>query len=524
MAAAPTTSSALTCDFLDGCRSACCSPLNIPYNAQVMSPLIVMTLKTKGGATITVGNQSRPPLNHTVIRSLKYGHTSSGGGGGFNLQLEISDESSNEFFPIYDTLNKELTFNRLSAGSQINVKWGWIQSTRTDSGMTDTLSNLTEHTCILNKVSCNYKHGLLTYILDACDISRPAFQASSNNNNGADDQPMPLKQAIRRLCKKYNVDVFFLRPTTVRNNDQTLGSGTQDEWSFGQGGQIDGVSNDNFPTGTWRENGSNLIQIIMNWIAPYKTDRGKGVTPSFNSRREMGTNEQLILWEGFYPGCKESLKACDYSLGTYIVNGGKNSPVISFQPTFEWYFGALNESGGGSSNTKNAQLVEKGDKDCNFGGKQDINRGNPTYNVNTADAVRNFGGSKSFERTVDSQLQHSKANAAFNSIKAELKIQGNPNLANPYTIPFKFISLIVISPYHLRKDIPQGRVKQTIDLEPCGDWLQQEPCHPVLSNKAWMITGTFHEIKEGSYTTTIQLVLNAPGSTISVGQPLGGAK
>lgn len=509
MASIPTPLTPTECDFLEGCRTYCCSPLQQPLTDHVMSPIIFVGIKS-GEVNITVGNKSSPPFNHAVVKSLKYGHTTGGGGGGLNMQIEIADESGSEFFPIFQTLTKNLTFKKMVTGSQINVKWGWLGS-RCD-GSDILYNNMTEHTCFLKKVSCNYKHGLMTYILEATDITATAFQAAGNKSYGTDDQPMPLKEAIRQLCAKYSTDVRFVRPNS------------NSEWNFGQGGQKDGVSDPSFPKGTWRENSGNLIQVIMNWVAPYKTDRGKGIVPSFNSKRKLGSNEQLLLWEGFYPGCNETVDPCRYSLGTYIVNGGKSSPVLSFQPSFEWYFGAMNEAGGASGNTKNEQLPETGETQCNYGDKQDIKRGNPTYNVNTSDAVRNYGTKESLKRTVDSQIQHSKANAAFMPIRAELRIQGNPDLADPYTVSNKFVSIIVISPYHLRKDIPQGgrnKKPQTIDIEPCGDWLQEEPCHPVLSNRAWLVKGTYHEIKEGSYTTTLQLMLFAPGVDISIDRPLG---
>jgi hypothetical protein len=444
--------------------------------------------------------------------------TSGGGGGGLNMQIEIADEAGNKFFPIYQTLAKELTFNKLVTDSQISVKWGWLGS-RCDGN--DVLYNLTEHTLFLKKISCNYTHGLMKYTLEATDITCLAFQAAGDRHYGTTDQPIPLKQAIRQLCAKYGTEVTFLRPNSSV------------EWDFERGvqrfatpiiGAALGASNADYPVGVWRENSSNFIQTIMNWIGSYKTDKGKGVTPTFNSKgRKLGSKEKLLLVESPLPSDKESFKVCDNSIGTYIVNGGKDSPVLNFQPTFDWYFAGIGESGGIAGTSSNDFLNEKGDKSVNFGAKQDVKRGQPTYNLVTEDAIRNIGTGGAVAGVMAAQVQHARANAAFMPIKAELKLQGDPDLADPLGLIGKFISLIVISPYHLRSDIPKAKngKGQTIDNAQCGDWLHEEPCHPILSNRAWQIFGSYHEIKEGSYVTTLQIRLFAPGSDIGIDKPLG---
>ncbi|MGL1636394.1 hypothetical protein ACSTJT_23245, partial [Vibrio parahaemolyticus] len=73
-------------------------------------------------------------------------------------------------------------------------------------------------------------------------------------------------------------------------------------------------------------------------------------------------------------------------------------------------------------------------------------------------------------------------------------------------------SIVVINPFHI----------QDVGGEDCGEWLQAETCNAVLSNRQWLVLGTSHEIKEGSYTTTIKVRLDAPGTDISIGEPLGG--
>src|SRR6185437_8328740 len=100
------------------------------------------------------------------------------------------------------------------------------------------------------------------------------------------------------------------------------------------------------------------------------------------------------------------------------------------------------------------------------------------------------------------------------SITAELKIQGNPAFADPILFTQRTISIIVINPFH---------IKRGIDNE-CGDWLQAETCNKVLSNKRWWVTGVVEDIREGSYTTTLKVRLDAPGVDVSFGEPLGASE
>jgi hypothetical protein len=245
----------------------------------------------------------------------------------------------------------------------------------------------------------------------------------------------------------------------------------------------------------------------------YTTDRGKGITPSFNSERPPGSRNEFILWEGFDPKCGER-RGCEDSIGTYIVNGGKNSPVISFQPNVKWTFAGLNRSSGASSTTNNENLAEVGDPNCDTGeGDENApSQGNRTYNIVSDDAINVYGTKLALKEIMKAQVQHTKANTVRHTIDAELKIQGDPTMASPINMIDKKCAIVVINPYHI----------QAFGGNECGDWLQAETCNSVLSNRRWTILGSSHEIKEGSYTTTLKIQLAAPGSDNALGQPLGG--
>lgn len=460
-----------------------------------MAPFVEVTVSGAGGK-ITVGNNSQPARrNHAVVKSLKYGHTAGNGGGGFACEVEIADEAGGSFATFIDSVISVQDFGRIRNQNWIHIKWGWIETNCDDIA---SAQRNTEHTLNLQSIEFSYQHGLMKFNLKGLDMSQVAFESATDETFGTDENGIALKEAITSICDKYSCSVRFIRPHTL------------EEWNFGPPAANGGSGDATFPKQCFKSHSENFIQAIMRWIAPYTTDRGRGITPAFNSSLPPGSHNQLVLWESFATKCGEE-KGCDRSIGTYIVNGGKHSPVISFQPNIKWAFGALNRSSGASSEYANRQPAETGDPNCDTG-PNDPNQGNRTYNIVTNDALEIYGTQTVLRETMEAQVEHTRANISFNSIEAELKIQGDPTLAAPVEMVGKTVSIVVINPFHI----------QDVGGEDCGEWLQAETCNAVLSNRQWLVLGTSHEIKEGSYTTTIKVRLDAPGTDISIGEPLGG--
>lgn len=482
------------CDFLQGCSKYCCEPVRELINSEIMAPFIEVTV-LGGGGKITVGNESHPARrNHAAVKSLKYGHTAGSGGGGLEIDIEIVDEAGGSFATFIDHIVSIQDYERIKNKNWLHAKWGWIEAT---CDGTTSARRFTAHTMNLINIEFTYQHGVMKYMLKGLDMSAVAFESAHDETFGTDDSPIPLKQAIEEICDRYQCSVEFRRPRTL------------DVWEFGDPAVKDGAGDPSWPKACWKSHGENFIQAIMRWIAPYRTNRGLGITPAFNSSLPPGSQNQLILWESFAPQCGEE-KGCDRSIGTYIVNGGKHSPVISFQPNIRWTFGGLNRTSGATSSYDGGDKRETGDPNCDTG-PNDPGQGNRTYNIVSDDAVNVYGTRTALKDTMDAQVEHTKANVSRNSIEAELKIQGDPLLAAPVEMVGRTCSIVVINPFHV----------QDIGGE-CGEWLQAETCNSVLSNRQWMILGTSHEVKEGSYTTTLKVTLAAAGSEISIGDPLGG--
>lgn len=485
------------CDLLQDCSILCCEPIRTLVNTEIMSPFITLIVSGAAG-TITVGNKSQPTrfnadgelengYNHTAVKSLKFGHST-----GLEMEVEVTDEAGGSFATFINSVVSEQNFQKLKYSTWMNVTWGWIE---TSCDGTDKVIRKTSHTVALLGMEFAYQHGLMKFNLKGSDLSKMAFESETDGTFGVDDYPLPIKQAIEKICEDYGCNVRFLRVD---------GS----TWEFGDPALNGGSGDPNAIKGSYKAHGEDFIQAIMRWIASYTTDRRKGIVPAFNSKLPPGQHLELILWESETSDCSQPY-ACRNSIGTYIVNGGKDSPVISFQPSIKYTFAGAGKSGGNASEYNGEQLKEKGEADCDLGDSGNVNQGVRTYNVVPNDALNLFGPKLALREVMAAQVTHAKANETYSSITAELKLQGDPFLADPIGLRSKTVALVVINPYHIQKN------------DTCGDWLQAENCNAILSNRNWLIQGSSHEVKEGSYTTTLKLLLAAPGIDISVGQPLG---
>ena len=104
------------------------------------------------------------------------------------------------------------------------------------------------------------------------------------------------------------------------------------------------------------------------------------------------------------------------------------------------------------------------------------------------------------------------------AIEAELVIQGNPYLDDPLFLSAgSECSILVINPFTLRPG-----VNKTNSSACSTDWLADPPMNRFLSNQHWLIQGVSHEIKEGSFTTTLKVWLATPGVDIDYDAKLSG--
>lgn len=461
-----------------------------------------------GDEIITVGNNSRPGKGNTaVIKSLEYGVSE-----GQGCKIEIYDEAGGNFIQAFQALSKsiegaekdmkmfELDFGWLieeKCGAETSIKKVAVSNSGGQPGKLSLLPL---------RANVSYEGGKIKYQIEAQDMMARVGEARVECNIGTDDKKVDLKTALRRLFRELKggpvCDVEF------------KSSDGDEEFKFDKRYGPDNGKGVGGPRGVWNTNQQNKLATARRWIAPYVTSNGKGIILQWKGRSDATVvfieDPGSTMCESPDP-CKTNISALTGKPGTYVVNGGPDSSVISFSPSVNWHLSSLGKSGGQQSVTDGGGAKAKG-KDCPGGDK-------------TSDAgVSSGGGSGGYQNgkppdsaqdTQDSGAAHQRANMireALSPIEGELKIFGDPSLVFPIDLVGKTLSLIVINPFHIKNS----------SYNSCGDWLAEPTCNSVFSNKNWQILGVNHQISSGSYVTILKIKLAAPGVELQPEDIVGG--
>lgn len=296
-----------------------------------------------------------------------------------------------------------------------------------------------------------------------------------------------------------------------------------------------GWSSTNGPIGTWACENRRLLDIIKAWIIRVRADdgtcegaeNGKGIILNWDNRCPT---PRLLMWADPYPSCQRAYST-NRCMGTYIVNGGKCSPVVKFEPDMKWIFNAAMRSGGNMTPaTGTARQMDSDPRTaCNTSGGRG-NRSMPT--VGSDEFMAN--PEQAQQMAVENTRIHTRTNAiqGMLPIEASLVVQGDPTIGSLYESIGKTIGLVVINPFFIRhKDdeilpfekTPGCPYWDTLVRQDNNGQLSQQVVNEVLTNKNWYIKGVSHSIKEGAFQTTYKIYLPAPGADISADLPFGGS-
>lgn len=476
---------------LAGCVSDfLCSTLDPTPQAESFAPWCWVQL-SEGGTTITVGNSSyAADPNTAIVKSLEVGWTDKP-----LVKVEIVDEDGGNLGVVMDSLAK-CAEKRQGLGTSMRFQFGWVELKCGQGYATKRLSPI--FLSMINQFEVSYAEGKIKY-----SISATSYDAKTNNMRediiyGDEKYPTGLEDAIALLCSKPPA-------MTVRYVERQPDGKLKDikfEWA----------KTNEQPLGIWQSDNQNRLSTIMRWIGPFRIKDGKcdkGIIPFFSPDKP----DELVLMKDPQLQPFESKSCGNDNLGTYIVNGGKCSTVIEFNPTAN-FLNALNQFtvGGDTSgpNKSSNQFTE--DKRCGGQEYQGQDTGTQTQATITQQAFDVYGTKTANEENLKSEMAHNKANLFKIDkapITAELKILGNPD---PKFCEFKQgtpISIVVINPFR-------------ITGSGCGDWLAKPGCNPIFSNKQWIVQSINHAISPGSYTTTLKVMLNAPNVHLAANEPLGG--
>jgi hypothetical protein len=490
---------------LAGCAATYkCGQLQLPgpagQQAESFAPWV--WVKIGSGDPITVGNESYPPNNEACIKSFEVGWISKP-----TVQVEIMDQAGGRMGVLLDALAK-CPARGVGDGTEIKFQFGWIINDC--QGNKQVIPSLIFKS-IITKLEVNYSEGKVKYKIygDTADVLLEGMR--DNEPIGTDDQKVNIETAIRTICSRSpQVNVRFKK----RQADGKFVD-TEFNWrGYGKGG----------PLGAWQSDNSNRMAVITKWMEPFRIDDGTPDGAGLAIAWLPYESNTMVVFQDVLKGensdCPDSPTMggpdrTDGNIGSFIVNGGKCSPVIEFSPTYDWVSATQNLSAGGGTsgpgNTANQNMVdakiEGKDKDCGqlVGLQQQL--------TITQQSWESYGPKNAWKELMKSQRAHLLAGMVVGTkteMEADLKILGDPRPAFCGMPGGRRVAIIAINPFHIGGD-------------GCGSWLAEPGCNPIMSNKNWRVTGINHSIQSGSYTTTLKVTLPAQGVNIYRNEPLGGS-
>lgn len=469
--------------------------LNGGQEAENFSPFIWAKI-SDGTSEITVGNNSYPGNpNKAAIKSIEIGFVDNPEG-----RLEIIDEEGGEFSVFLDGAVK--CGESVGVGSKLYYKLGWVYTNCYGEKGPPSASPVMQAEIL--SVKSNVSQGIIKFLITFGSSSPVVEQFRFDKNFGQEigGKDMHLEDAIRQLAAiPPQINVLFAE----KDEKGEIKFVDSFDWeTHGKKG----------PKAAWHGDSQNKYSTIAKWIEPYRVKdgkKGKGVALI----HDPSNSSNLIILKD--PSPDDDEKTSEISIGTFIVNGGRCSSVLEFNPTMDYVsaFGTL--SSGGSTNPLDSKSsVAEEVKTPNIQAKNKNIGSQKTITVTQSSIYSD--GKNATKETNKSQEQHLKASRLTGvnatAINAELRLVG---LTDPkfYGVQIKDsnVSIVFILPNY----ISGGKAGES-----CGDFLKRTDCHPIFSNKAWKILGVNHAIQDASFVTTLKLVLPAPGLDISAGSTTGG--
>lgn len=469
-----------------------CKRRMLPESGDTLAPWVRCKFKDGDGRTITVSNDSSPEIHNTaVIKSFDFGLSD-----GLHCKVVIHDQRGSSLTDFMKNLLKDLNVATPVANKFI-VEWGW-----TKSGCSTPMPSARSacHYMILDSIESNFVGGKFIHEITGTDLIKRSLEASVENSYGGVGQSaITLKEALRKL--------FTEEPAPYVSNIRFCrleGGRVQDDVGFEY--EKDG------PKGPWFGNANDKLQTAIHWLSGHRTDRKRTFIPSYNGAHPDG---EVIFWEDGKPKCLEESHWDQNCIGTYVVNGGKTSPVIEFNPKIRWDFSRLTSAGGQMSSETiqpTPQAKAQGRRDCPQLQRPVLIAGQVLSTPTTEVHKDNYGSNATNEAQKGHDEQARGMKLLHDPIEADLVIVGDPSLPTPGEgLLWRNLAIAYVNPYH---HLPNNSIN-------CGEWIANPVCNEILSNKAWFIKRCNHHIQDGSYTTTLGIYLTAPGIDVEPTAPLG---
>lgn len=489
----------------DECKEAySCENIIKPEEEALYAPFVEVTFRSMD-RVLSVGNESSPSFeNSAMLTSFQYG--SSTGTGGCGVKFEITDVKGTLYEFMTQGINKDITKALTSpqtGAKSCEVEFGWIvkdcfggSRKVTNLSITKGCGSATGPLKFMPlSVQTNFENGIIKFVIEGTDLFQRSFDHNLQEALGDDENKKTLKEALTEVFTKKDPQFSSVKFYTKEGKE-------------GLKFKKDDGDEDQGYRSTFTADQESNVSCARKWLNNTRTEEDRGILIIYDP-----CDNSIIIHES--PEIKD---CCENSVGTYIVNGGNESPVLSFNPSIKWPLGANAGSGGtsgGSASGNNSHLDNKANENSARPTKRQ-NAGAQIQGAITQDQNLWRTPEIQAKKTLENTTAHNEATKFFEgtveSIEAELKVMGDPRYSQPLFLTGRWLSLVVIDPYYL-----QDYTENT----PCT-WIEKPYCDPILSNKRWMIGGVDHQITSGSYVTTFKLHLFTPNVDWAGGSTLSG--
>jgi hypothetical protein len=492
---------------LSGCSSRyICGPAKSPQvvvggDHHSISPYVLLTI-ADGSSTITVGNESAPSLqNDAVIKDFHYGSAD-----GITATFTIHDQRGGSLTRFIERMLKD--FNEAtSKATKAEFEFGWIT---TGCPQPIAVNKSTKRYGVILWADTNFAEGKFMYEITVSSVAEVMAESKTTKIFGGDgDKGIPIRQALEELLTDED-----LPPSVSKISFKTIKNGQIQDVGF----EKPTPGNKNGRKDKWVGNNRGKLQTAIEWLSQNNLSQNKkGWYPYYNESHKGG---EIIFWEDNKPLCGENVSP-NNCIGTYVVNGGKESSVIEFNPQFKWNYNVLAQGGSAGENKalihpRNVGKYE-GRDDC-VDLKEAVKKGAGGESTSpVTSGVKDEEGDKAGEAIEKSvhKMARAVSYSIHDAIESELVVIGDPTLDPVLHGHGAFASIIFINPYHLI-----GTSRGCPEWESSG--LEGSPCNELLSNRAWITKSLSHRISGGKFTTNIRVLLPSPYSDFDGSTPLGG--
>jgi hypothetical protein len=460
---------------LEASNYSCDGKPKTPPEGAVYTPYV--RLEFGDGNVLTGGNNSSPDTNLAAITSFEYGFGS--GTQGWGMNIEAIDNGGAMYRKILRSINKTIV-KIPDEVSNVEVDFGWIIKNCDGSVTTDFASKIHKLYGIFFKCDMTFESGNVKMKIEIRAPSSKSADVRHAEPFGTEDGKVYLRDALIELFTERHP-----RFQEVEFIDQ-YGFPDFEFKNFGYEG----------PPNVWPCDQEDSFAIARKWLNGIVTQDDRGIVIGYESGAV-----NVIIQEDPEDGC------CPKSryLGTYVVNGGNCSPVISFNPTIAWDKGYIPGGGGATGGASTGDFGEFAEPENN------IEKAGTQTSIAAEQNQWNFRNPEDQSDEANNALsahEHAEGKTINGPVKgweADLKIIGDPAFIDLPEMMGATLGIVFINPFYIDECV----------------WIQRPMVNSMLSNKNYMVVGITHQISAGSFTTNFKLRLTIPNVDLDFDAPLG---